>query len=208
MSITVNVIGAEGLKKSLKEYAARVESESAKANATTAVMILSDVRNTLQYATAPGQFGADTGNLAGYYHVEVVKGGGGKVYPPRGAPKPKGDGQGDLWLSAEHTDPKSALVGAVSDHVLPVEFGRAPGSKQPPPGALRDWLRRHGLPESMEYPVARAIARRGIQAQPHLHPAVERARSAHLRNLKGGLTLAADKAAGKNVAFTPYSEGS
>lgn len=187
MNISVNIVGANGLKTALRSYAAKVESESAAANAQTAVEVLTDVRRTLQQSTPPGQFGGDTGTLAGRYHVEVLKGGG-KVYVG-------GDGRASQeFLSATHTDDKSALVGAVSDHVLPVEFGRAPGRKQPPPGALRDWLRRHGLPESMEYPLARAIARRGIQALPHLHPAIERARNRHVANLTNGLKKAGEEA--------------
>ena len=155
-------------------------------NAKTAIEILTDVRETLRQSTPPRQFGADTGDLSGRYHVEVVKGGakinvGGQAV----------GGQ----LSAKPTNDKTALVGAVSDHVLPVEFGRAPGSKPPPPGALTDWLRRHGLPESMEYPLAQSIAKRGIAALPHLHPAVEHARQNHLRNQAEGLKKAGEEAA-------------
>lgn len=188
MNISVNLIGANGVKTALRQYAARVESETASMNARTAVEVLTDVRRTLQQETPYGQFGGDTGTIAGRYHVEVLKGGQ-KVYVG-------GDGRASQeYLSAPHTDDKSALVGAVSDHVLPVEFGRAPGSKPPPSSALRDWLRRHGLDESLAYPVARAIGRRGIQALPHLHPAIERARSRHVANLTNGIKKAGEEAA-------------
>jgi hypothetical protein len=184
LNISVNIKGVDGLKKNLRAYAVKVESESKAANAKTAVEVLTDVRETLRNVTPPRQFGADTGDLSGRYHVEVAQGAG-KVSLGKSVPQ----------LSAQPTNDKSALVGAVSDHVLPVEFGRAPGSRPPPPGALTDWLRRHGLPESMEYPLAQSIAKRGIAALPHLHPAVERARQLHVKNQADALRKAGEEAA-------------
>ncbi len=40
-----------------------------------------------------------------------------------------------------------------------------------PKGALLGWVRRHGMPDSAEYLVRRAIARRGTRARPWLRPA-------------------------------------
>ncbi|TFG61794.1 MAG: hypothetical protein E4H28_08405 [Gemmatimonadales bacterium] len=187
MNISVNVIGKDQLIRNLKTFAANVEIESKAANAGTAIEILTDVRRTLSNVTPPRQFGADTGDLSGRYHVEVVNGGAKSAINAGSVP----------LLSATPSDPKSALVGAVSDHVLPVEFGRAPGSRPPPPGALTDWLVRHNLPPSLEYPIAQSIARRGIAALPHLHPAVEKARQRHLKNQTDG-TKSAIKDAGAN----------
>lgn len=47
-----------------------------------------------------------------------------------------------------------------------VEFGRKAGAKFPPKGVLvrSGWLRRHGIPDSAEFVIRRAIARRGIPA--------------------------------------------
>ena len=185
MNISVNVIGKDQLIRNLKTFAANVEKESKAANAGTAIGILADVRKTLSNVTPPRQFGADTGDLSGRYHVEVVNGGAKTAINAGSVP----------LLSAAPSDPKSALVGAVSDHVLPVEFGRAPGSRPPPPGALTDWLVRHNLDASLEYPIAQSIARRGIAAQPHLHPAVEKARQRHLQNQAEALKKAGEEAA-------------
>lgn len=53
-----------------------------------------------------------------------------------------------------------------------IRFGRRAGAPPPPPGALLGWLRRHGIPESAEFAVAQAIARRGIPARDHFLPAL------------------------------------
>jgi len=56
-----------------------------------------------------------------------------------------------------------------------LEFGTAPAGalKQhmPPSSALVGWVRRHGMPESAAYAVARKIALRGIRARPWLSTA-------------------------------------
>ena len=195
MNISVNVIGKDQLIRNLKTFAANVEKESKAANAGTAIEILTDVRRTLSNVTPPRQFGADTGDLSGRYHVEVVNGGAKTAINAGRGRLQRGTGFSVPLLSAAPSDPKSALVGAVSDHVLPVEFGRAPGSKPPPPGALTDWLVRHNLDASLEYPIAQSIARRGIAAQPHLHPAVEKARQRHLQNQAEALKKAGEEAA-------------
>ena len=53
-----------------------------------------------------------------------------------------------------------------------IEFGTAPAGQlkqhMPPPAALQGWVRRHGMPESAAYPVARKIALVGIRARPWL----------------------------------------
>jgi hypothetical protein len=56
-----------------------------------------------------------------------------------------------------------------------VEDGRAAGATMPPPAALVQggWLRRHGIPDSAAFVVARAIGRRGIKARPYLKPALQ-----------------------------------
>lgn len=43
-----------------------------------------------------------------------------------------------------------------------IEFGRTPGRKMPPRGALLGWMRRHGIPDDAEFLVRRKIARDGI----------------------------------------------
>ena len=66
----------------------------------------------------------------------------------------------------------TAEVAAPNPEAAAVELGTAPAGelKQhfPPPKALKPWLRRHGMPESAAYPVARKIALVGIRARPWL----------------------------------------
>jgi hypothetical protein len=69
------------------------------------------------------------------------------------------------------------LVGEVGPSLrygLYVERGRPAGKKAPPKAALRGWARRHGIPESALFVLARAIGREGIKARPFLVPAFTR----------------------------------
>ena len=86
----------------------------------------------------------------------------------------------------------TSLTGRVGPSVqygLYVERGRLPNKPPPPKRALRGWARRHGIPESALYVVARAIGRRGIKARPFLVPA-------YLRNAERIVRLFADAGAG------------
>jgi hypothetical protein len=66
-------------------------------------------------------------------------------------------------------------VGTDLEHGKYVEYGTGPHF--PPLEPIREWARRHGLPESAAYPIARAIAQRGTPAKPWLYPAFEQERS-------------------------------
>lgn len=48
-------------------------------------------------------------------------------------------------------------------HVLVMDQGRRPGATMPPKGALLPWMRRKGIPDRDEYPIRRAIGKRGIK---------------------------------------------
>ena len=61
--------------------------------------------------------------------------------------------------------PTSARVFSNLNYAVPVEYGRGRGKRMPPPNALHGWLRRHGIPVSAAYVVARAIGRRGIKGR-------------------------------------------
>lgn len=50
-------------------------------------------------------------------------------------------------------------------YARPMEEGRRPGSRPPPPQALHGWLRRHGIPTGAAWVIARAIGRRGIKGR-------------------------------------------
>jgi hypothetical protein len=59
--------------------------------------------------------------------------------------------------------------------------GRSPGSAMPPSGVLLGWMRRHGIEESEEFVVRRAIGRHGFKgskfmdkAREEVHPFLKR----------------------------------
>lgn len=58
----------------------------------------------------------------------------------------------------------TGVLGSDASEVIQrvMESGRRPGAPMPPPGALLDWLHRHGIDPKAEYPIRRAIARKGI----------------------------------------------
>lgn len=72
--------------------------------------------------------------------------------------------------------PGQGVVKAGSDSVTyaaTMEYGRAPGSAMPPEGALLGWMRRHGIPEELEYVVRRGIARRGIRGRAYMQQGLQ-----------------------------------
>lgn len=56
---------------------------------------------------------------------------------------------------------------------FPGEVGRRPGARIPPLAAIAGWAARHGL-EGLAFPIARAIARRGIKGRFFMRHARER----------------------------------
>jgi hypothetical protein len=58
------------------------------------------------------------------------------------------------------------VLGSTAPPVLQsvMEHGRRPGAPMPPRGVLLPWMRRHGIPEEMEFPVRRAIGEKGRPA--------------------------------------------
>lgn len=59
-----------------------------------------------------------------------------------------------------------ATFGASAEYAIYVEKGRRPGAPMPPQGVLLSWMASHGIPESSEFVVRRAIGKRGIKARP------------------------------------------
>ena len=54
-----------------------------------------------------------------------------------------------------------------------LNYGRRPGAKMPPKDALLIYMRRHGIPEELEFVVRRAIGRHGIKADHFFENAVK-----------------------------------
>ena len=91
----------------------------------------------------------------------------------------------------------------IAPHSIFVEMGRRPGARQPPVMALIPWVRLVlGVPEERErsvaFAVARAIARRGIQARPVLMSEQTRARANRVVQQRLAADLSAEVA--KQVA--------
>lgn len=64
------------------------------------------------------------------------------------------------------------------------------GNGFPPPGALLDWMNRHGIPESAEYAIRKKIFEEGTKPQPALIPSFEEEKStfeAELKDIVGEL---------------------
>lgn len=60
--------------------------------------------------------------------------------------------------------------------VAVIEYGRTPGKKMPPKGALLGWMSRHGIPASAEFLVRRKIGKEGIKAKEPFRKAWVRSR--------------------------------
>jgi hypothetical protein len=58
-------------------------------------------------------------------------------------------------------------------YASPMEAGRRAGARMPPPSALTGWMRRHGIPTSAAFVVARSIGRRGIPGRFYLQRAYQ-----------------------------------
>lgn len=70
----------------------------------------------------------------------------------------------------------AAVIRAGSDGVTyaaTMEYGRAPGAALPPAGSLLGWMKRHGIPEELEYVVRRNISRRGISGRQYMQQALQ-----------------------------------
>lgn len=65
----------------------------------------------------------------------------------------------------------SADIGSAQKTAPWIEFGTRPHF--PPPDALIPWVRRHGMPDSAAFAIARKIAQRGTPASPFLGPAFD-----------------------------------
>lgn len=59
----------------------------------------------------------------------------------------------------------SAKVRTATGTARVIEFGRHAGKRQPPVDAIAAWAERRGLAAEAAFPIARAIARRGIKGR-------------------------------------------
>lgn len=62
-------------------------------------------------------------------------------------------------------EPALARVYSTLGYAAVMELGRRPGARMPPLRALLPWMRRHGIPASAAFVLARAIAARGIRGR-------------------------------------------
>lgn len=59
---------------------------------------------------------------------------------------------------------------------LPPEYRHGPGHFMPPLEPIRDWCRRHNIPENLAFVIAKKIGELGLPANPFLWPALESTR--------------------------------
>lgn len=59
---------------------------------------------------------------------------------------------------------------------LPAGYRHGPGHFMPPLEPIRDWCKRHGIPENLAFIVAKKIGELGLPANPFLWPALESTR--------------------------------
>jgi len=85
---------------------------------------------------------------------------------------------GSLARSITHelaagTIPLQARVYTKMVYASVMEHGRRPGAKMPPSGVLLGWMRRHGIPQEMEFVLRRSIGRKGITARKFFSRAIK-----------------------------------
>lgn len=104
----------------------------------------------------------------------------GRKAAAEGAPQDTGAISRDIMATVHGLSAKvhTGLAGAVT-----VEYGRRSGSALPPVSAIKAWAQRHGIDESLAYPIARAIARRGIKGRFFMKRAAEQLRNIELPRL-------------------------
>jgi HK97 gp10 family phage protein len=73
-------------------------------------------------------------------------------------------------------------VGCMATYAPYVEFGTKPHF--PPLEAIRQWCAVRGIDVKLAYPIARAIARRGIPARPFLYPAFLEGMKKHVQRIR------------------------
>jgi hypothetical protein len=71
---------------------------------------------------------------------------------------------------------KSSLLPVAKKAMRELGYAHGPGGGFPPIDQVALWAKRKKIPEEAVYPIARAIGRRGIPAQPFLFPAFEEER--------------------------------
>lgn len=75
-------------------------------------------------------------------------------------------------INYEVLDDNTVIIYSDAEYADNVEYGRRPG-KFPPIDALAPWARRKGIPESALFPIARKIARDGIDPFPFINPTAD-----------------------------------
>jgi hypothetical protein len=94
----------------------------------------------------------------------------GETVAKNNAPRDTGALKRSIHSNATDT---SARIYSNLGYAVPVEFGRRKGARMPPPRALRGWARRHGMPESAAFGIAKNIQRRGIKGRFFMKKAAE-----------------------------------
>ena len=91
------------------------------------------------------------------------------------APKATGSLQASHEVAIDEQNLRATLFSRLQYSIY-VNLGRRARKRQPPPGALIEWLRLKGIPDELEFVIARAIGKRGIPEDPYLEDAFEQSR--------------------------------
>ena len=97
------------------------------------------------------------------------------------------------------------------DYLKYVDEGRRAGAKQPPIQAIKDWVQIKGLPEGIEFAIAKSISKKGIKKTEVIAKALKKVQTdASFRKLEDGVSdwvddIITDKLIGlsknKNITF-------
>jgi len=80
-------------------------------------------------------------------------------------------------------------VGSDVKHAPFIELGTGPRAKFPPLEPIKAWCRRHRIPESAAFLIARKIKERGTPAKPFLFPAYEAERAGFEARLRAAAAM-------------------
>ena len=108
---------------------------------------------------------AAMGESLAYLQTEVRK----------GTPIDTGIGRGSVYTEMRGTAVDlRGRVASAQEHMVVLEMGRRPGSRQPPLAPIRRWLERHGMDGGLAFVVARNIGKRGMKPHHMFAKAAER----------------------------------
>ena len=198
----IKLKGEKTFRRKMRSFAQFADLGAAEANLATGFHVLTATRGELKLQNA-----VDTGGLGASYHLESQNESGGKQYWRDRGRIGSGTYSGSDgvshpgWIHAPVVGDNSVIVGSNAPHASVTEYGRSPGSRMPPPSALRGWARRHGMLggltetqiNSVLFAIAVGIKDNPIGAKPAFIVSLEGNRNVHARLQARSLKIAAER---------------